>query len=117
MPNKFLRNPLRPGEPISRAQIADAIDKMDKAWGTLDCLGGEVAWHNGRPTIIPNGSSGELVGGFDVRGERGLFKAVTDRAYLIADDELVPPETEFDSDTMYLYPTWDCIRWPAPEGS
>ena len=63
MPNKFLRNPLKPGEPISRAQVAEAIDKMDKAWGALDCLGGDVDWHNGRPTIIPPGSSGELIGG------------------------------------------------------
>jgi hypothetical protein len=58
MPNKFLRNPLRQGEPISRSQVADAIDKMDKAWGSLDCLGGYVDWHNGRPLIVPNGSGG-----------------------------------------------------------
>jgi hypothetical protein len=56
-------------------------------------------------------------GGFDIRGTEELFKAVTDRAYLTADDSLVAHGTAFDSETMYLYPTWDWIRWPAPEGS
>jgi hypothetical protein len=56
-------------------------------------------------------------GGFDIRGTEELFKAVTDRAYLTADDSLVAHGTAYNAGTMYLYPTWDWIRWPAPEGS
>ena len=66
----------------------------------------------------------QVVGGgtFDIRGERALFKAVTDRAYWKEAeeeeheaDEIVPPGTAYNAGTMYLYPTWDCIRWPEPE--
>jgi hypothetical protein len=54
-------------------------------------------------------------GAFDIRGDRALFKAVTDRAYLTADDTLVAHGTVYNASTMYLYPTWDWIRWPEPE--
>jgi hypothetical protein len=53
--------------------------------------------------------------GDDIRGTEGLFKAVTDRAYLTADDSLVSEDTAFNGGTMYLYKTWDYIRWPEPE--
>ena len=69
-----------------------------------------------------------LIGGgtgtFDIRGDRALFKAVVDRAYWTEAveeeheaDDLVPEGTAYNAGTMYLYPTWDWIRWPAPEGS
>jgi hypothetical protein len=51
-------------------------------------------------------------GAVDIRGDRALFKAVTDRAYLKADDTLVDEDVAYNESTMYLYPTWDWIRWP-----
>ena len=57
---------------------------------------------------------------FNIRGEQGLFKVVSLRAYwkeadALADpphdaDEIVPPETEFNASTMYLHPKWDYVR-------
>jgi len=77
--------------------------------GKVDTSGGIEQYVHGH---IPYGG-----GSFDVRPTEELFRAVTYRAYLSADDSIVAPETAYNSETMYLYPTADWIRWPAPEGS
>jgi hypothetical protein len=115
MLSKFFTRRPKKGDSVASLDVL-ALARMDHAWATLDCLGGDVSWSpDGRPTIIPPGSGGG--GSFDVRGTEELFRAVTDRAYLTADDSLVAHGTAYNSETMYLYPTWDWIRWPEPEGS
>jgi hypothetical protein len=44
------------GDPLAKKGFADGLAGMDNAWATLDCMGGYVDWHAGRPTIVPNGS-------------------------------------------------------------
>lgn len=108
MLSKFFRNRPRKGKPLAQAGMAEGLAGMDNAWATLDCLGGSVQWSHGKPTIMPPGSSG--IGNLDfVRGDKAIYKVVMLRAYASADDTLVAAGTDYDPNTMYLFPTWD---WP-----
>ena len=50
-------------------------------------------------------------GEIEIRGTKGLFKVSTLRAYLTLDDSLVDATDPFNAETMYLFPTWDWVRW------
>lgn len=120
-----------PGLPLSLQGVADGLNKMAKAWETLDVFNGRVEWANGSPLIIVDGQpiidgEDEISAGspLDVAGTPGLFKAVTLTGWThdgsggwtqmtIADMTDNPP-TALWSGTgdagNYLRPTWDYIR-------
>jgi hypothetical protein len=101
------------------SETVDITVESDDAWPTAEGLKFIRLFEFGEAGVlssITRHATNDVVwAGDDIRGTEGLFKAVTDRAYLTADDTLVSEDTAFDSETMYLYKTWDYIRWPEPE--
>ncbi len=58
MLSKFFRRRPKKGDSVASLDV-QALARMDHAWATLECLGGDVSWSpDGRPTIIPPGSGG-----------------------------------------------------------
>lgn len=49
---RIFKSPLRKGDPVSTEGFVDGINKMARAWETLDMDQGYVEWINGRPTIF-----------------------------------------------------------------
>jgi len=83
----------------SRKAIGAGGDSPSVVRGNV-CL--EVVTGGGEKAVYPVG--------FVVRGTQAVYKVITLRAYLLADDSLVAPGEVYNTSTMYLFPTWDKAR-------